>query len=120
MARSVGNVADDKHRLSIHPRYILDTSRKDWQRGPYPVVRELDLLTRSQLHEPPDPRHPAARPTSPGAAGHRITDRGAVAMINNMIDRWIRWRYHRWEVRIAEQLERKLYGGDRFDVYEQG
>ena len=40
-------------------------------------------------------------------------------MINNMIDRWIRWRYHRWEVRIAEQLERKLYGGDRFDVYEQ-
>ncbi|HWY01348.1 MAG TPA: hypothetical protein VNY55_16145 [Mycobacterium sp.] len=40
-------------------------------------------------------------------------------MINNMIDRWIRWRYNRWEVRIAEQLERKLYGGDRFDVYEQ-
>ncbi|HEY2504459.1 MAG TPA: hypothetical protein VGI68_24355 [Mycobacterium sp.] len=40
-------------------------------------------------------------------------------MINNMIDRWIRWRYHRWEVLIAEQLERKLYGDDRFDVYEQ-
>jgi len=94
----------------------LDTSRKDWQRGPYPVVRELDLPTRPQLHEPPDPWHPAVCPTSPGAAGHRITDRGAVAMINNMIDRWIRWRYHRWEVRIAEQLERKLYGGDRFDV----
>lgn len=40
-------------------------------------------------------------------------------MINNMIDWWLRWRYHRWEVQIAERLERKLYGDDRFDTFER-
>jgi hypothetical protein len=39
-------------------------------------------------------------------------------MIDKIIDRWIRWRYFRWEVRIAEQWERRLRGDDRFEVSE--
>jgi hypothetical protein len=42
-------------------------------------------------------------------------------MIDKLIDRWIRWRYYRWEVRIAEQWEQRLAvscaGDDRFDVF---
>jgi hypothetical protein len=29
-------------------------------------------------------------------------------MLDKVIDRWIRWRYFRWEVRIADEWERRL------------
>ena len=44
-------------------------------------------------------------------------------MIDKLIDRWIRWRYYRWDVLIAEQWDRRLAahklrdGSDRFDVF---
>jgi len=39
-------------------------------------------------------------------------------MIDKVIDRWIKWRYCRWDVRIAEQWKRRLRGDDRFEVSE--
>jgi hypothetical protein len=29
-------------------------------------------------------------------------------MLDKIIDRWIRWRYFRWEVRIADEWDRRL------------
>jgi hypothetical protein len=44
-------------------------------------------------------------------------------MIDTLINRWIRWRYYRWEVRIAEQWDRRLaarelQGDGRLDNFD--
>jgi hypothetical protein len=90
-----------------------------WRLAGSDVRRPAPMRGMARRRHPGRIRWPADPPsTARRVTGHHNAE--GKQLLNRIIDRWIRWRYYRWEARVAEQLDRRIahrYPDGRFDIF---